>query len=206
MKQRWLAGCLIAASLVLAPVFAGAVALPGKTAPDFTLPASDGKSYHLADYKGKFVVLEWFNKDCPFIRKHYDSGNMQKLQETYLKKGVVWFSIASSAPGKEGYMTAEAAARERAKDQSHSTATLLDPDGKVGQLYGAKTTPHMFVINPQGTLIYAGAIDDHASADPDDIPQSVNYVALALDQALAGQPVKTASTRSYGCSIKYQRQ
>jgi peroxiredoxin len=196
------------ALLLLTPaaILLGA-AVPGQPAPDFSLPATDGKTYHLADYQGKdgkYVVLEWFNKDCPFIRKHYSSGNMQKLQETYRKRGVIWFEIASSAPGKEGYMTPDEAVKVRIDDKSQSAATLLDPDGKAGQLYGAKTTPHMFVINPKGTVIYAGAIDDHNSADPADIPNSKNYVAAALDAALAGKPVQTPSSQAYGCSIKYK--
>jgi hypothetical protein len=129
---------------------------------------------------------------------------MQKLQDTYGKKGVAWFEILSSAPGKEGYMTASEVQENRQKYNTKSVATLLDPDGKIGQLYGAKTTPHMFVINPQGVVIYAGAIDDHATADPDDIPKSKNYVAAALDEASAGKPVTVASTRPYGCSVKYK--
>jgi peroxiredoxin len=185
-------------------------AMPGQAAPDFSAPASDGKTYRLADYHatktepGKFVVLEWYNPGCPFIRKHYDSGNMQKLQETYRNKGVIWFEIASSAPGKEGYLTKEDAIKQRIQDKTKSTATLLDSDGKVGKLYGAKCTPHMFVIDPKGKVVYAGAIDDHRTPDPEDIPQSKNYVALALDQALAGKPVATPSTQPYGCSVKYK--
>jgi peroxiredoxin len=183
---------------------AGAEVRPGTTAPDFALPATDGKTYHLSDFQGKYVVLEWYNKSCPFIRKHYDSGNMQGLQKTYTQKGVAWLEIASSAPGKEGYMTPQDALSQRIKEKMNSTATLLDPDGKVGRLYGAKTTPHMFVINPKGTLIYAGAIDDHNSAEAEDIPKSRNYVADALDAAMAGKPVTTATTQPYGCSIKYK--
>jgi peroxiredoxin len=202
-NRRW-PSVLASLSLVLTPVFAGAAARLGKPVPDFTLPASDGQTYHLSDYKGKFVVLEWFNKDCPFTHKHYGSGNMQRLQDTYVKKGVVWFSICSSAPGKLGYLTREDAAQHRIDNHVHSTATLLDPDGKVGRLFGAKTTPHMFVINPQGALIYDGAIDDHAYTDEADIPQSVNYVALALDQAMAGLTVQTPYSRPYGCSVKYK--
>src|SRR5882672_10411655 len=154
----------------------------GKPAPDFTGTGSDGKAYHLADYRGKFVVLEWYNKDCPFIHKHYDSANMQMLQSTYGKKGVIWFEIQSSASGHEGYMTPAEAQENRAKCMSRAVATLLDPDGNIARLYSAKTTPHMFVIDPKGILIYQGAIDDHNSADAADIPQSKNYVAAALDE------------------------
>ncbi len=176
----------------------------GQAAPDFTLSASDGKTYHLTDFKGKFVVLEWFNKDCPFVKKHYGSGNMQKLQETYLHKGVVWLSICSSAPGKQGYMNKAETVQERITDKVRSTASLMDPTGKVGRAYGAKTTPHMFIVNAEGNLIYKGAIDDNNSPDPADIPKSKNYVAEALDAALAKKPVPTPSTQPYGCSVKYK--
>ena len=199
--RRLLAGiCLVG---MLAGM-ATAAAEIGKAAPDFTGKGSDGKDYRLADYKGKFVVLQWYNKDCPFIHKHYDSGNMQKLQETYGKKGVIWFEVLSSAPGHEGYLTASQAQENRVKSGTKSDATLLDPDGTIGLHYAAKTTPHMFVIDPKGNLIYMGAIDDHNSADADDIPKSKNYVAAALDEAMAGQPVTVASTHPYGCGVKYK--
>jgi len=177
---------------------------PGTPAPAFTGQGSDGKTYSLTDYKGKFVVLQWYNKDCPFIHKHYDSANMQMLQSAYGKKGVIWFEVASSAPGREGYMTAAEAQANRAKVMSRAAATLLDRNGKIAKLYEAKTTPHVFVIDPKGILIYNGAIDDHASADMSDIPNSKNYVAAALDEAMAGKPVTTPLTRPYGCSVKYQ--
>jgi len=205
MKSPFLLEMLISLSVIcLAAPLVFAEPEIGKPAPEFALAASDGKTYHLSDFKGKFVVLEWFNKDCPFIRKHYDSGNMQKLQETYLHKGVVWLSIASSAAGKEGYLTKEEAVKERVKDKVRSTATLLDPMGTAGRLYGAKTTPHMFVINAKGELIYKGAIDSTNSPDPADIPTSKNYVADALDAAMAGKAVATPSTPPYGCSVKYK--
>ena len=196
----------ILAALIVAG-FAGlscATAEIGKPAPTFTGTGSDGKTYSLADYKGKFVVLQWYNRDCPFIHKHYDSGNMQKLQETYGKKGVIWFEVLSSAPGKEGYLTAAEAQENRTKSGTKSDASLLDPAGVIAKLYGAKTTPDMFIVDPKGTLIYSGAIDDHASADASDIPNSKNYVAMALDEALAGKPVSTPMTRPYGCSVKYK--
>ena len=199
--QRLLKGlCLVS----LAAGLAGAAPMIGKPAPDFTGKGSDGKSYALADSKGKFVVLEWYNRDCPFIHKHYDSGNMQMLQEKYEKKGVVWFEVLSSAAGNEGYMTADEAQANRVKSATKSVATLLDPDGKIGLLYGAKTTPHMFVVDPKGILIFEGAIDDHNSADAEDIPTSKNYVAMALDEAMAGKPVSTPRTHPYGCSVKYK--
>jgi peroxiredoxin len=194
-------------TLVLLMMSAGlalAAAGVGKAAPDFTGKGSDGKAFKLADYKGKFVVLQWYNRDCPFIHKHYDSGNMQKLQEAYGKKGVVWFEIISSAPGTEGYLTAEAAQANRNKSGTKSLATLVDPEGIIGRLYGAKTTPHIFIVDPKGILIYQGAIDDHNSADAEDIPKSKNYVSAALDEALAGKPVTVASTHPYGCGVKYK--
>ncbi len=175
----------------------------GKPAPVFSLPDPSGKTVGLGDFKGKYVVLEWTNPECPFVRKHYSSGNMQKIQQTYTDKGVVWLSIASSAPGKEGNYPAAEWNEIQSKRGAHATALLLDPDGKVGRTYGAKTTPHMFIVDPAGTLIYQGAIDDHASANPNDIPKSKNYVAMALDEAMSGKPVSTASTKSYGCSVKY---
>src|ERR1017187_1485688 len=147
--------------LVLSVGLALAAVGVGKAVPDFTGKGSDDKMYTLADYRGKFVVLQWYNRDCPFIHKHYDSGNMQKLQDTYGKKGVVWFEILSSAPGKEGYMTASEAQENRGKNGTKSIATLVDPEGTIGKLYAAKSTPHMFVIDPKGILIYQGAIDDH---------------------------------------------
>lgn len=181
-----------------------AAAEVGKPAPEFTLPASDGKGYNLADYKGKFVVLEWYNPECPFVKKHYGSNNMQKLQETYLHKGVVWLTINSSALGKQGHLNAKEAVKDRVENKLRSSATLLDADGKVGKLYGAKTTPHMYVINPKGEVIYMGAIDNNNSPDASEIPNSKNYVAAALDEAMAGKAVTTASSTPYGCSIKYK--
>lgn len=176
----------------------------GDAAPDFTLTDSTGAERSLSDFTGSFVVLEWFNNDCPFVRKHYGSGNMQRLQATYTGQGVAWLTIASSAPGKQGHIVSPDAAADliRAR-QAQQTALLLDPDGTVGKRYGAKTTPHLFIINPAGILLYAGAIDDTPSADPADIPGATNYVQQALDEAMAGTPVSVARTQSYGCSVKY---
>lgn len=175
----------------------------GSDAPAFTLKDTTGKTHNLADYKGKFVVLEWFNEGCPFVKKHYGSGNMQKLQKEYTGKDVVWLSINSSAPGKEGHVTTESAPKTITDWKMDSTKILLDHDGKVGKLYGAKTTPHMFVIDQAGKLIYQGAIDSKASPNAADIESSENYVKVALDSALAGKPVANASTKPYGCSVKY---
>src|SRR5215469_6903337 len=175
----------------------------GEPAPDFTATDSNGKAQRLSDYKGKYVVLEWTNQGCPYTRKHYESGNMQKLQKEWTGKGVVWFTVVSSAPGTQGYVTADQENDYLKKMSAVPTAVLLDPKGDLGHLYGAKTTPHMFIIDPSGNLIYNGAIDDHATTDVADIASSTNYVSTALEQAIAGKPVANAATRPYGCSVKY---
>jgi peroxiredoxin len=180
-----------------------ATAAIDQKAPDFTLTGIDGKNYKLSDFKGKYVVLEWNNLDCPFVKKHYGSGNMQALQKKYTDKGVVWLTICSSAEGKQGYYE-PAALKEMTKERKlSSTAYLRDADGTVGKEYGAKTTPSMFVVNPEGTLIYAGAIDSKPSTDPNDIPGATNYVAACLDASMAGKTIATRTTVSYGCSVKY---
>ncbi len=173
----------------------------GQPAPDFTLKDSAGKSVSLADYKGRTVVLEWFNEGCPFVRKHYDSGSMQKLQKQATGDGVVWLSIVSSAPGKQGYLDPAAAAAK--KKELPSTALLLDPEGAVGHLYEARTTPEMFVVDSAGKLVYSGAIDDRPTPDPASLEGAKNYVAAALAAVKGGQPISPAHTKSYGCSVKY---
>ncbi len=181
-----------------------AYAVPvGDPAPEFTGVDSTGKTQNLSAYKGKYVVLEWSNRDCPYTRKHYSGGNMQTLQKEWTAKGVVWLTILSSAPGQEGYVTAAEENAQIAKVHAAPTAAILDPKGTIGHEYEAKTTPHMFVIDPAGKVIYAGAIDDHASTDATDIQISKNYVSAALTEAMAGSPVATSSTRPYGCSVKY---
>lgn len=182
---------------------AAVTAAVDKPAPDFSLTGIDGKTYKLSDYKGKYVVLEWNNPDCPFVKKHYNSGNMQALQKKYTDEGVVWLTICSSAKGKQGYYEPAALVDMTKEKKCASTAYLRDPAGTVGREYGAKTTPHMFVINPEGALIYAGAIDDKPSVDPKDIKSATNYVAACLNESMAGKPVATSSTTSYGCSVKY---
>jgi peroxiredoxin len=175
----------------------------GQSAPDFTLPDTNGQSHRLAEYKGKYVVLEWYNPDCPFVRKHYGSGNMQALQKEFTAKGVVWLTIDSSAPGEEGNYPA-AKLNEIASSQGAArTALLLDPAGKVGHAYGAKTTPDMYIINPQGVLIYEGAIDNKPSTALGDIKTATNYVKVALESAMTGNTVAQTTTRPYGCSVKY---
>lgn len=178
-------------------------AFVGKQAPDFTLPDSNAIKQTLSKYKGKFVVLEWLNHGCPFVVKHYQSGNMQKLQKKYTKKGVVWLSIVSSAPGRQGHCDGKKANAMSKQKKAHPTAVLLDPSGNVGRLYGARTTPHMFGITPKGVIFYEGAIDSIRSANPADTKKAKNYVSMALDQAMAGKPVKVKKTRPYGCSVKY---
>lgn len=191
--------------LGLLALASGARAAPAvdAAAPAFTLADTDGKPRALADFKGKTVVLEWLNYDCPFVRKHYGSGNMQRLQKEWTAKGVVWLSVVSSAPGKQGNFPPAKLASLGKEKGSSPTAILVDESGAVGRLYGAKTTPHIFVIDPAGTLRYDGAIDSIRSADPDDIPKAENYVAAALQSVLAGQPVKTPTSQPYGCSVKY---
>ena len=176
---------------------------PGEPAPEFSLKDSQDEFKKLSAYAGKFVVLEWINHDCPFVKKQYSSGNMQKLQKEYTAKGVIWLSIISSAPGKQGHCTGPQAEANRKDMGASPTAVLLDPSGDVGQKYGAKTTPDIFIINPAGNIIYAGAIDSIPSANPSDCAKATNYVRETLNAALAGKPVPTPQTKSYGCSVKY---
>ena len=175
----------------------------GNAAPDFTGTDSNGKTHKLSDYRGKYVVLEWTNNGCPYTQKHYESGNMQALQKEWTDKGVVWLTVLSSAPGEQGYMTALQENAYVGKERAAPTAAILDSTGTIGHAYEAKTTPHMFVIDPSGKLIYAGAIDDHATTDPEDIKSSKNYVSDALNESMAGKTVATSYTRPYGCSVKY---
>ncbi len=191
-------------ALVLAvALFAAAAPETGKPAPDFTLPGQDGKPVKLSALKGSWVVLEWFNKDCPFVRKHYGSKNMQDLQKKYAAKGVKWLSVVSSKPGKQGHLTSAEAAAVLAEEGMSSTAILLDPKGDVGRLYQAKTTPHMYVVDPKGTLVFMGGIDDKPTADPKDIKGARNHVAAALDEGMAGKKISVPTTKPYGCSVKY---
>jgi peroxiredoxin len=175
----------------------------GHLAPNFTLPSSAGKSHTLRSFKGKYIVLEWLNHGCPFVKKHYRNGDMQKLQAKYTKKGVVWLSIISSAKGRQGHCTPKQAEAQKKQKKANATAVLLDPSGKVGRRYRARTTPHMFVIGPKQRVQYAGAIDSIRSTDSADVSKAKNYVAMALNQLLKGKPVKVKKTRPYGCSVKY---
>lgn len=174
-----------------------------KKAPDFELVDSKGKIHKLSDYAGKFVVLEWINFECPFVVKHYKSGNMQKLQKEYTEKGAIWLSICSSNKGKQGYFESDEINKRIAENKANMTAYLIDTDGKVGKMYGAKVTPHMYIINKDGILVYQGAIDNIKSTDVDDIPKATNYVKEALDALYSGNPIPTKSSTPYGCSVKY---
>jgi len=195
---------LVLVSAVAAPATAKAAAVVAQPAPDFTLVDSNGAQHSLSADKGKVVVLEWVNFECPFVGKHYGSGNMQKLQKAYTGKGVVWLSINSSAEGKQGYFPAAKINALMKEKSAAPTAYLIDTDGTVGRAYGAKTTPHMYIVDPKGTLVYAGGIDDTPSTDQADIATAKNFVQAALEEALAGKPVSTASSTPYGCSVKYR--
>jgi peroxiredoxin len=197
---------LAAVSLALAgasPVAPQAVV--GQSAPAFAVTDAGGTARSLADFAGKVVVLEWWNHQCPFVGKHYGSGNMQKLQKEWTAKGVVWLTVSSSGPGQQGYVDPATAAALMKKEGGAPTAVLLDHDGRMGRAYGAKTTPHMFVIDATGRVVYAGGIDDKPSTEQADIATATNYVAAALAQVLAGKPVAIASSQPYGCGVKYAK-
>ena len=183
----------------------GAAAVkPGAPAPAFTAPDISGRMVNLGQYAGQIVILEWTNNGCPFVQKHYDSANMQALQRRYTQEGNIWLTIASSAPGEEGYVTPAAAKADLARWQAAPTDYLLDPEGVVGHLYDARATPHMVVIDRGGRIAYMGAIDDTPSTRLADVKTAKNYLVAALDEIAAGKPVTVASTRAYGCSIKYK--
>jgi peroxiredoxin len=192
---------LVAAALVAAP----ALAEPqiGKEAPNFRITDVNGRAVSLSDFRGKTVVLEWNNPECPFVRKHYESGNMQKTQAEAAAAGVVWLTINSSAEGNQGHMTPAQAKALTAGQQSRRTAYLLDPKGVLGRGYGAKTTPHLYVINSRGTLVYMGGIDDKPTKDKADIQGARNHVLAALGELKAGKPVSVPTSRPYGCAVKY---
>jgi hypothetical protein len=203
MKCSHLYRILVAVMLCAVPLLIAAAKV-GDAAPEFTATASTGKTVRLTDYRGKYVVLEWHNNGCPYVGKHYNSGNMQRLQKHWTSQGVVWFTVLSSAPGKQGYVTAGEENDYLTKEQAAPTAALLDPTGEIGHLYAAKTSPQMVVISPQGVVIYSGAIDDKPTTDLQDVQGATNYVSLALEQSMSGKPVQTPATRPYGCSVKYR--
>lgn len=195
--------CLVFGVLALSAGAALAGVEVGQPAPDFSLPDTKGQTHQLSQYKGKWVVLEWYQPDCPFVRKHYGSGNMQALQKEFTAKGVVWLSIDSSAPGQEGNYPADKLNEIASSQGVARTALLLDPDGKVGHTYGAKTTPDMYIINPEGKLVYEGAIDSKPTTSLADLKVATNYVKVALDDSMNGKSVPETVTRPYGCSVKY---
>lgn len=194
------------AMFLMASMIAGAQAAvePGKPAPDFALTGIDGTPVKLSQFRGKHVVLEWFNSECPFVQKHYESSNMQTLQTKYIGKGVVWMVINSTNPDHSNYRDPQRSREIMSRWDIKPSAFLFDPEGDVGQMYGARTTPHMYIIDPAGTLVYMGGIDDKPSFSQRDIPDAKNYVAVALDELLSGQQVSENDTRPYGCSIKYR--
>jgi len=190
------------AALALAPASAFASDV-GKPAPAFSATDSNGKVWSLADLKGKVVVLETSNQDCPYVRKHYNSTNMQTQQREAAAKGVVWLTVASSAPGEQGFVTAAQANELTRKRNAAPTAFLLDPQSRIARAYGATVTPHMYIIDASGVLVYKGGIDSIPSSSVADVPKATQYVRVALDQVLAGKQVTESSTRPYGCSLKY---
>jgi peroxiredoxin len=200
MKQMLTAFAALSA-IVAAP--ASAAPVVGKPAPDFKLTDANGRIVTLSGFRGKTVVLEWTNPGCPFVRKHYGSGNMQRTQAAAAKDGVVWLTINSGAPGKQGYMSGPEAKAFVAQSGARPTAYLLDPRGNVGKSYDARTTPHMFVVNKAGTLVYAGGIDDKPTANPADIKSARNHVLAALTELKAGKAVSVPTSRPYGCAVKY---
>lgn len=182
---------------------ASAQAIVGQAAPAFSAQDTAGKAHSLADFKGKYVVLEWVNPGCPYVQKHYNAANMQATQKEATGKGVVWLAVNSTAANASDYKAPAELATWMKQHDAAATATLMDADGKVGRAYGARTTPHMYVIDPAGKLIYAGAIDSKATARADDIKVATNYVRQALGEALGGKPVSVSVTQAYGCSVKY---
>ena len=203
MLRRTALASALCASLVLSGAAHGALAV-GQPAPDFRLADTAGKSHALSDFRGRFVVLEWNNPGCPFVRKHYNSANMQTLQKESVAKGVVWLAINSTEGASGDYLSPEQLGRWMREQQASPTATLMDEDGNTGRAYGARTTPHMYIVDPQGRLAYAGGIDSIPSGRIDDIARATNYVRQALQEALAGKPISAAITRPYGCSVKYK--
>ena len=189
--------------MMVALAGSAAALAPNSMAPEFKGVDSNGKVQTLSQYRGKFVVLEWANKGCPYEQKHYLSGNMERLQREWTAKGVVWLSVISSAPGQQGNVTAAEENAYLKEMHAAPTSAILDGSGQIGHLYGAKTTPHLFVIDPAGKVVYQGAIDDKPTTDQSDIVGARNYLSEALTEAMAGKPVQQAVTRPYGCSVKY---
>jgi hypothetical protein len=203
LRRVFLASSIAGAALA-AMGSAHATATVGQPAPDFTLKDASGKTVKLSDFKGKHVVLEWTNPGCPFVRKHYNSGNMPATQKEAMDKGVVWLAINSTETASSDYLEPQKLVAWMQERKSTPSATLMDEAGTAGKAYGARTTPHMYIVNPQGQLIYAGGIDSIPSARADDIAKATNYVKVALGEALAGKPLSTPTSQPYGCTIKYK--
>jgi hypothetical protein len=201
LQSRRLTLSLFAALAIAAP--AAAAPVVGQPAPAFTAVDGEGRTRSLAEFKGKTVVLEWTNGGCPYVQKHYGSGAMQGLQKSATKDGVVWLTLVSSAPGKQGYVAPAAAKGWKSETGAGSTALLLDPAGTVGKTYDARTTPHMYVVDRSGKLVYMGGIDDKPTAEPSSLKGAKNYVAAALAEVKAGRAVATPVSKPYGCSVKY---
>lgn len=204
MLRRTVSKSLLAAlAFACTPLVALAAAEANQPAPAFSGKGADGKTIRLADYRGKNVVLEWTNHECPFVKKHYESGNIPALQKEAAAKGIVWLQVISSAPGEQGQVDGSAAIKINGYRDAKPAGTILDTDGKIGQLYGARTTPHIFIVDAQGTLVYKGGIDSIASTDQADISKAEPYVANAIKALASGQKISQSSTRPYGCSVKY---
>ncbi len=204
MKKPLTFLCAICVLVVFGWLPASAVRV-GEPAPAFTGTDNLGKTHTLADLKGKFIVLEWHNQGCPYVGKHYGSGNMQRLQQEWTAKGVAWFTVVSSGPGQQGYVTPAQSQQYVKAQNAKPTAVLLDPTGEIGRKFDARTSPHMIVIDREGIVVYNGAIDDRPTTDVADVAGATNYVSAALADAMAGRPVATPSTQPYGCNVKYGR-
>lgn len=204
MLRKLIFQSLLTATIALAPLTVFAAAELDKPAPAFSATSADGKTVDLNSYRGKTVVLEWTNADCPFVKKHYESGNIPKLQQEATAQGVVWLQVISSAPGAQGFVDGPTAIKLNQFRDAKPTATLLDSDGKIGKAYGAQTTPHIFIVDAKGQLIYKGGIDSIPSADKGDIAKADNYVRDALGEIATGKKISNPSTKPYGCSVKYQ--
>jgi hypothetical protein len=205
MKILAISGAVALAAALATGFGSQSGASPGQAAPSFTLTDTNGKVHNLSDYKGKYVVLEWLNYGCPYVQTHYESGNMPGLQKAWTAKGVVWLSVVTSPPGQQGYYEPAAMNEQTKKMGGAGTAVLYDSAGTTGRSYGARTTPHMFVISPEGRILYAGGIDNKAVSKPQEDPSVTNYVTQALNEAMAGKEVSVKTARPYGCGVKYAK-
>ncbi|WP_445369395.1 redoxin domain-containing protein [Methylomonas sp. BW4-1] len=203
MFSQRLFGLMTVSLMLLMPAPAKAEPVVGQPAPAFSAAAADGGTLSLAALRGKTVILEWTNADCPFVQKHYQSGNIPNLQKQAQSQNIVWLQIISSAPGKQGFVDAATAKKLNQERNATPANTLFDPDGAVGKLYGATNTPQLFIIDPKGVLLYKGGIDSIASADQADIATAENYISSALKELAAGKPISKAATKPYGCTVKY---